>query len=859
MGGTISPFHPFISFPSTLLLNVASFSNVCQDKDADGYGLPGDPACPRGAAPDCDDTDSTRSPGTPEQCDGLDNDCDDKIDDGFDLDGDGVTTCGGDCDDANAAVLPGAADICNGLDDDCDGLVDENPDAADSCDDSIPCTLDTCSPDLRCVSTEVSCTSLAPGEVLFEQAVIQVGSSLGRMALGDLDGDGQDDLAGFGSRQQGTTAGQDINILLRQADGRFARPLRFPVPAAPITLKLGDFNEDGALDLVGPTGRSNSLLIFPGRGDGTFQTAMPVSDVLGPIDLAVEDFDVDGHLDLAVLNSTSQDISLFHGEGTGLFSPAGRLHVGRLPFSLIDGDFTGDGLSDLVSTNFSSLDTFLFVNQGEGRFAPGEPVADTLFPLMAVDLNRDSRLDLAGIAGDKIVTLLGTKGGSLAPPATSETILPSHANLMTASDFNGDGHPDLAIGLDGLVAILLGEGDGTFSRGEIVPVGFRSISLFAPDLDDDGRNDLVMSNLFGDVSFVLGRGDGTFQFHPQLDISEPAGDPILSDLNGDGLGDLVVVNRADSASPEIPSDVSIFLGQGHGTFSPKSRLPVGVNPSSITPADFNGDGHQDFAVTNVGLNADLNGDLSILLGNGDGTFQAQMRVGAGDHPALAVSGDFNADGLEDLTVFHEDQSGSFIMLQGNGDGTFVSQNLGNVHRHDLTHLRAIDRGDFNGDGLHDVVLANDENLELLLGRGDGTLEPPRFVGFHNRHIMSIRTFDLDKDSMDDLAFSGSRSAVAVIFGQGDGSFGPPSFYGLGRSSLSVGVADFNDDSLPDLAAVGEDRRLSIFLGDGSGTFSPSLRFDSGISSRGLAIGDLDGDGRTDVVVLNDSPGRMTLL
>ena len=135
---------------------------------------------------------------------------------------------------------------------------------------------------------------------------------------------------------------------------------------------------------------------------------------------------------------------------------------------------------------------------------------------------------------------------------------------------------------------------------------------------------------------------------------------VAGDFNGDGRTDLAVANIGSN-------DVSVLLGNGDGTFQDQVRYAAGDEPFALVAGDFNGDGRTDLAVANAGSN-----DVSVLLGNGDGTFQDQVRYAAGDEPFALVAGDFNGDGRTDLAVANYD-SGDVSVLLGNGDGTFQDQ------------------------------------------------------------------------------------------------------------------------------------------------------------------------------------------
>jgi hypothetical protein len=221
----------------------------------------------------------------------------------------------------------------------------------------------------------------------------------------------------------------------------------------------------------------------------------------------------------------------------------------------------------------------------------------------------------------------------------------------------------------------------------------------------------------------------------QLQFSGPTNYPVgnsplgvaVGDFNGDGKKDLGVVNTADQT-------VSILLGNGDGTFQPAVNYPCGSTCSFVAVGDFNGDGKLDLAVSNGSANT-----VSILLGNGDGTFQVPVQYSAGASADYVAVADFNNDKKPDLLV---STGGSISILLGSGDGTFqapvITSSIGGSQP--ATHFVAV--GDFNGDGKLDVAtgsgsiqflqnaVINSGNLVVLLGNGDGTFQPPVTTGMN---------------------------------------------------------------------------------------------------------------------------------
>ncbi len=352
-----------------------------------------------------------------------------------------------------------------------------------------------------------------------------------------------------------------------------------------------------------------------------------------------------------------------------------------------------------------------------------EPVS-----VAVADFNRDGALDLAVAAFNGtydtvpysvglVSVLLGNGDGTYRMHVDYTTAQGTSA--VASADLNGDGVPDLAVVNEGggppaetgeapgSVSILLGRGDGTFAPQVQYDTVLGSQALAIGDLNGDGVPDIAVANdAETSLMVLLGNGDGTFQ--SATPIANPPRTVAIAvavgDLNGDGRPDIVTVDEGTS--------VDIFLNAGGGTFQTPVAYPSFqesgrlTEPNSVAIGDVDGDGKLDLAVTNVG-----DSNVSVFLGNGDGTFQAQTPYATNDGPQDGILADVNRDGRLDI-LLTEQSTPDVSVLLGNGDGTFQPQVFFAVS----TQAQAIATGDFNGDGLPDVAATDGlDEVEILFG------------------------------------------------------------------------------------------------------------------------------------------------
>jgi hypothetical protein len=553
------------------------------------------------------------------------------------------------------------------------------------------------------------------------QAAYNTGFNPYSVVVGDFNGDGVQDLAVANNNNNNL-----VSVLLGNGNGTFQTQFQYPTGNTPFSIAAGDVNGDGKLDIVVANQQGDSVSVLLGNGNGAFQNNVEYRTAAFPTSVALGDFNGDGHLDIAVATGNGNTLSVLMGNGDGTFQTQINYGTGDIPYAVIAADLNDDKKIDLVVTDSGASSVSVLVGNGDGTFQSRVDYAAGTNPnsVATGDFNGDGNLDLAiatsncpsypACGAGTVSIVLGNGDGAFQAPSHFSTGTATDPYSVAVGDFNGDKILDLAVVnyATNTVSVMLGVGDGTFPTHLDYPVGSEPTSVVIGDLNGDGKLDMVVSNFHSNtVSVLLGNGDGTFKPAVSYTTGNGPTSVALADFNGDRRLDLVVVNETDN-------DVSVLLGSGDGTFKSAATYPTGVggNPLSVAVGDFNGDHNIDLAVADFQTQ-----EVSVLLGNGDGTFQTVKAYPSAANPSSVVMADFNGDGKMDLAMTSTplgSSPGNLVsLLLGNGDGSFGAPTVFGTGSQ--AYSAAV--GDFNGDGAPDLAVANGiSNTASVLINSQGT-------------------------------------------------------------------------------------------------------------------------------------------
>jgi FG-GAP-like repeat len=570
--------------------------------------------------------------------------------------------------------------------------------------------------------------------------------------------------------------------------------------------------------------------------------------------------------------------------------------------AFVVGDVNGDGNSDIVQADVSAgvVTISVLLANGDGTFTP-------------------AAAGLGPASGFTLVGVVGATGGTLVPNATSGFL-----DIWILDDSEPSNLAQYAGNGDGTFTLVAAPGVSVNPPVALIPPTTPNLldgvanngNVIIEDLDGDGIPDVAENDFFNNQVAVY-LSTATAAPYTGVELSTPDGvfdgfcGSTAGSLTGSsGLPAIVQTNCGDNTITVYNNSAGVF---SEGVYYPAAAVPStpDLYPEGVTVADVNGDGNGDVVVTN-----DDTSDVTVLLGNGDGTLQlASMGYATGGFPfTAAIVEDLNGDGLADILVADDNQS--LVWMAGFGDGTFqASKNFyAPILDNSYGYSYSIASGDFNGDGFTDVVVSNfggtSTGITVFLSNPDGSLQPGVNYG-SSGEFGYLTVSDFNGDGKWDIAASNYNGYVQIFTGTGSGTFIEGPFYSTGgsegagivagalnNSTNGTGVAGFNDlavynfgssnisvlvndgsggflSPVPyplsaggqmlataqltttsgnlDLAAAEyEGSEVGVLLGNGDGTFAAEATVPMGDTPFGITLADVSGDGIPDIVATDDS-------
>lgn len=541
------------------------------------------------------------------------------------------------------------------------------------------------------------------------------------VASGDFNKDGKADLA-FPNYN-----GPSVSVCLGNGDGSFQSFTDYttcPTDSKAFLVEVEDLDNDSNLDLI-VLGNSKVNTLY-GAGDGTFGTASNWSLPSASYSMTrVGDLDGDGNKDL--ITSAANSLAIHWGKGGRDYEASSSLATTMNPItSLALADMDGDGDLDIVLGD-GSYYVGVIGNLGSRSFTGTVKCksGDYVYDVALADLDGDSNIDVAAACyvSEVVAVHNGSTNGLLSVyPGITEHIY--YPEGMVFEDFNGDSFDDVVVGnmnnSNDRLSVYLSNGDGTFTnRAWYSGQTYGNQALAAADFNEDGKLDVAVAHNDTALGLYLGNGNGTFNAESYWGKLPSSGsdprDIEVADFNND--------NHQDVAIPDSANGIAVYLGAGDGTFGSGIKVTMDTTPLGVAVGDFDGDGDDDLAAAHGGGAY----GIWVRLSNGDGTFADATTYALPGAPYTygkqLHAADLNKDGKLDLVAcssrrYNDPGFNQVSVLLGNGNGTFaprVDYSMGQV-----TYV--MDIGDVDGDGNLDIVTANytSYSASLLRGAGDGT-------------------------------------------------------------------------------------------------------------------------------------------
>ncbi len=729
------------------------------------------------------------------------------------------------------------------------------------------------------------------------------------IVTGDFNNDRKPDIAVVNKGSNSITA------WFGNGYGGFYANAVFATGLQPVAILSGDYNTDGYPDLVTANYGGNSISVHLGDSLGTFSLGSVVPAGMNPVSIASADINRDGKQDLLVSNYGSHSVSVKLGDGNGGFSGTSEIPVGNNPAGITSGDYNGDGYADFATANKTGQSVSIRLARANGTFSslPDMITAGQPFNLLTGDFNSDGMQDLAITKSgpgnlllftgntneiDVLGNNVGIASGNSIPSQSNHTDFGNvSTNLVRNFVIKNDGFVNLSIkkitlaGTDSsrfaisgisLPVIIPAGGSAPFAIS-FTPgtTGIKTASVLIEndDCNESGYNFTISGNGFSETDPTLGIYPATTISHAGsnsivIPSAAPTNAPSITAIASAGFkglltvdpqtGHVYITNAHPAGVYTVTVKVSAVVNAfssftltvnnpvcNGALFSEGQDVPVGNLPFSVAVGDFNRDGKQDMATANYAGN-----DVSVRLGNGDGTFNAGNSITVGNNPNAVAVGDFNGDGKQDIAVSNFFSNTVSIRL-GDGDGGFVNHTEVNVGI--LPSYVAI--GDFNADGKQDIAAVITGNTTVAIRLGDGS---GNFTGNSSAVLgsgaFSIAIADFNADGIQDIASADyNLDTVSINLGDGFGGFYLASQIEVGLNPYAIAAGDFNKDGFTDIATANfNSDEVSVRLGDGTGNFSGLTEVSVGDGPGSITVGDFNGDGNLDFATADYSGNTVSV-